>query len=161
MSYAVEALSSTDCGMSDFKECLKHLRDGHPEEALVHVRRALGTAPKNPFYLSYAGLLAALAEQRFRDAEVLCLEALGLRHNHPQLYLNLAEVYQTAGRPQQAIEVLEKGLASTGRDLRIRRAFNKLGRRRKPVLSFLHRRNAMNRILGKWRHRLMGPPRAA
>jgi predicted Zn-dependent protease len=161
MSYVVEALSSTDCGMSDFKECLKLLRDGHPEEALVHVRRALGTAPKNPFYLSYAGLLAALAEQRFRDAEMLCLEALGLRHNHPQLYLNLAEVYQTAGRPQEAIEVLEKGLASTGRDLRIRRAFNKLGRRRKPVLSFLHRSNAMNRILGKWRHRLMGPSRAA
>jgi hypothetical protein len=26
------------------------------------------------------------------------------------------------------------------------------------VLSFLHRSNAMNRILGKWRHRLMGPP---
>jgi tetratricopeptide (TPR) repeat protein len=76
---------------------------------------------------------------------MLCLEALGLRRNHPQLYLNLAEVYQTAGRPQEAIEVLEKRLASTGRDLRIRRAFNKLGSRRKPVLSFLHRSNAMNR----------------
>ena len=103
--------------MSDFKECLKHLRDGHPDEALLHARRALGIAPKNPFYLSYTGLLAALAEQRFADAESLCHEAIGIRHNHAQLYLNLAEVYQNAGRPQEAIEVLEKGLVSAGQGL--------------------------------------------
>jgi predicted Zn-dependent protease len=147
--------------MSDFKECLKHIRDGHPDEALADIRRALGSVPQNPFYLSYAGLLAALAEQRFGDGERLCREALGSRHNHPQLYLNLAQVYQTAGRPHEAIDVLEKGFTSTGRDKGIRRALEKLGRRREPVLSFLHRNNPMNRILGKWRYRLMGPPRAA
>jgi Flp pilus assembly protein TadD len=161
VSYGVEALPPSDCGMSDFKECLKHIRDGHPDEALADVRRALRSAPKNPFYLSYAGLLAAVAEQRFSDAERLCQEALELLHNHAQLYLNMAEVYQTAGRPRAAIEVLEKGFVSTGRDRRIRRALQNLGRRRKPVLPFLHRGNAMNRILGKWRHRLTGPTQAA
>ena len=161
MSYCIEALSPTDCGMSDFKECLKHLRDGHPDEALVHVQRALRSSPKNPFYLSYAGLVAALAGQRFADAEWFCLEALDLRRNHPQLYLNLAEVYQTAGRSREAIAVLKRGFASTGRDHRIQCALQKLGKRRKPVLPFLHRSNPMNRILGKWRHRLMGPTRAA
>lgn len=161
MSYGVEAFSATDCGMTEFKECLKHLRNGHPDEALVYVQRALRSAPKNPFYLSYAGLLAALAEQRFGDAEWFCLEALELRRNHPQLYLNLAQVHQTAGRPREAIEVLERGLVQTSRDHRIRCALQKLGKRRKPVLPFLQRSNPMNRILGKWRHRLMGPPRAA
>lgn len=161
MSIDVEAACSTDSGVADFTECLKHLRDGHPDEALAHIRSALGSAPTNPFYLSYAGLLAALAEQRFGDAEKLCRESLELRRNHAQLYLNLAEVYQTARRPQDAIEVLEKGFASTGRDRRIRRALENLGRRREPVLAFLHRENPMNRILGKWRHRFMGPPRAA
>jgi Flp pilus assembly protein TadD len=161
MSYGIETLSPTDSGMSDFKECIKHLRDRRPEEALLHVRRALGSAPKNPFYLSYAGLLAALAERRFDDAEVLCVEALGMRHNHPQLYLNLAEVYQNAGRTQEAIEVLEKGLVSAGRDSRIRRALKKIGTRREPMLSFLHRSHSLNRILGKWRHRLAKPPQAA
>jgi predicted Zn-dependent protease len=157
VSSAAELLSPTDSGMADFKECLKHLRDGHPEEALADVRSALEAAPRNAFYISYAGLLVARVEQRFHDAEMLCLEALGLRHNHAQLYLNLAEVYQTAGRPQEVIDVLEKGLTSTGRDPRIRRALKKWGRRRQPVLSFLHRRNPMNRILGKCRHRLLGP----
>lgn len=157
MASAIRTLSSRDAGMADFEQCLRYLRGRHPEEALLHVRRALGIAPKNPFYLSYAGLLAALTEQRFRDAEVLCLEALGMRPNHPQLYLNLAEVYQNAGRPKEAMEVLEKGLASAGRDYRIRRAREKIGRRRKPVLAFLSRSHPLNRILGKWRHRLLGP----
>src|SRR3984957_3678457 len=139
--------------MLDFKECLKHLRDRHPEEALLHARRALEMDPKNPFYLSYTGLLAALVERRFDDAEMLCREAIGSRHNHAQLYLNLAEVYQNAGRRQEAIEVLEKGLISAGRDSRIRRALEKSGTRRQPVISFLHRSHSLNRLLGRWRHR--------
>ena len=93
MSHWIGTTSPADAGMNDFKECLKNLRDGHADEALQHARRALGVAPKNPFYLSYTGLLAALSEKRFGDAETLCREALGMKHNHAQLYLNLAEVY--------------------------------------------------------------------
>lgn len=161
MSHWIGTTSPTDAGMMDFKECLKRLRDGHPEEALLHARRALGIAPKNPFYLSYTGLLAALAEERYGDGEMLCQEAIGMRHNHAQLYLNLAEVYHQAGRSQDAIAVLEKGLVSAGRDFRIRRALEKIGMRRKPVFTFLHRSHPLNRTLGKWRHRLNGPPKSA
>jgi len=161
VSHALGTLASSDYGMSDFKECLRHLRDGQHDEALADVGRALGTAPDNPIYLSYTGLLSALADRRFRDAERLCLEALRLRHSHPQLYLNLAQVYQKAGQFQDAVEVLEKGLTSTGRDPKIRYALNALGRRRKPVFPFFDRSNPINRVLGKWRHRLLGPVRAA
>jgi predicted Zn-dependent protease len=157
VSHEIGMLSSTDSGMADFKECLKHIRGRQPLEALLHVRRALEVAPKNPFYLSYAGLLTASAERRFRDAEDLCLEALAIRHNHPQLYLNLAQVYQNAGRTQEGIEVLEKALVSTGRDCRIQRARQKIGARREPVFSFLQRNHPLNQMFGKWRHRLMGP----
>jgi tetratricopeptide (TPR) repeat protein len=137
------------------------LRDGHASDALLAARRALGIAPKNPFYLSYTGLLAAVAERRYADGESLCLEALGMRHNHAQLYLNLAEVYQQCGRTQEAIETLEKGMVSAGRDFRIRRALQKIGTRRDPLLSFLHRSHPLNRALGKWRHRFTGPSKAA
>ena len=161
MAIAVEEILSADSGMSDFKQGLKLLRDGRPKEALLHVQRAFRLAPQNPFYLSYAGLLVTVVERRFADGENLCLEALGIRRNHPQLYLNLAEVYRTAQRPLDAIHVLEQGLVPTGRDCRIRYALDGLGRRRPPVLSFLRRSNPLNRILGKCRHRLLGPPRAA
>ena len=147
--------------MTDFKECLKQLRDGNPSDALRAARRALGVSPKNPFYLSYTGLLAAIAEKRYGDGESLCMEALGMRHNHAQLYLNLAEVYQQSGRTHEAIAVLEKGLVSAGRDFRIRRALQKIGTRRDPVVTFLHRSHPVNRTLGKLRHRLAGPSRAA
>jgi hypothetical protein len=161
MSHWIGTTSPSDAGMNDFKECLKNLRDGQSEDALQHARRALGIAPKNPFYLSYTGLLAALAEKRFGDAESLCREALGMKHNHAQLYLNLAEVYYQAGRTTDAITTLEKGLISAGRDFRIRRALEKIGVRRMPVLTFLHRSHPVNRTLGKWRQRLTGPPKAA
>jgi Flp pilus assembly protein TadD len=161
MSHWIGTTSPSDAGMTDFKECLKYLRDGNSEEALQHARRALGVAPKNPFYLSYTGLLAALAERRYADAETLCREALGMKVNHAQLYLNLAEVYQQAGRTGEAIDTLEKGLVSAGRDFRIRRALERIGVRRAPVLTFLHRSHPMNRTLGRLRHRMTGPHKAA
>jgi tetratricopeptide (TPR) repeat protein len=161
MSHWIGTTSPTDAGMSDFKDCLKNLRDGRADDALLHARRALGVAPKNPFYLSYTGLLAALAEKRYGDGEALCQEALGMKHNHAQLYLNLAEVYHQAGRTPDAITTLEKGMMSSGRDFRLRRALEKLGVRREPVFTFLHRSHPLNRTLGKWRHRWSGPPKAA
>jgi predicted Zn-dependent protease len=161
MSHWIGTTSPSDAGMTDFKECLKYLRDGNADEALQHARRALGVAPKNPFYLSYTGLLAALAESRYGDGETLCREALGMKVNHAQLYLNLAEVYQQAGRTGEAIDTLEKGLVSAGRDFRIRRALERIGVRRAPVLTFLHRSHPMNRTLGRWRHRVTGPHKAA
>ena len=161
MSHWIGTTSTTDAGMSDFKECLKNLRDGHPEEALQHARRALGVAPKNPFYLSYTGLLAAMAEHRYADAETLCREAVGMKHNHAQLYLNLADVYIQANRTADAITTLEKGLISAGRDFRIRRALERLGVRRAPIFAFLHRSHPLNRTFGRLRHKLAGPPQAA
>ena len=155
MSYAIDTLP--DLGVSDFKECLKHLRERQPAEALRHVQRALETAPENPFYLSYSGLLLALTERRFSEGELLCAEAVGMLPQHPQLYLNLAEVYRGAGRRRETVELLERALRSAGRDFRIRRARASIGLRRKPVFSFLGRGHPLNRIAGRWRHRVMGP----
>jgi predicted Zn-dependent protease len=161
MAHLIGAPSPVDAGMLEFKECLKHMRDGHPEDALGHARRALGAAPKNPFYLSYTGLLAAMADKRYGDAETLCREALNLKCNHAQLYLNLAEVYAQAGRTSDAIDVLEKGMVSAGRDFRIRRALERIGVRRQPVFNFLHRCNPINIMLGRLRHHFAGPARSA
>lgn len=41
------------------------------------------------------------------------------------------------------------------------RALNNFGARRGPMIPFVKRSNLINRILGKCRHRLLGPKRAA
>ena len=156
-----EVHSPTTIGRTEFAECLRHLHDEHKGIALAHVRRALKEEPQNPFFLSYVGMLCAVLEKRYRTGEKLCREALEIKCNHAQLYLNLAEVYHQAGQTPEAIATLEKGLVSAGRDFRIRRALEKLGVRREPVLSFLGRSHALNQALGRWRQRMNGRPKAA
>lgn len=142
----------------EFKLGLTRLRDGFPEQALPHVRRAIEMDSNNPFYMSYLGLLLAVAERRWADGERLCTDALRLKRSHPQLYLNLAEVYLSAGRKDDAVEALSEGLRFTQQNPGIARVLGQLGQRRQPVLSFLDRRNAVNRWLGRVRHAVFGPP---
>jgi len=149
--------SPTGIGLAEFTECLRHLHDEHKGIALAHMRRALKAEPQNPFYLSYVGMLSAVAEKRYLAGEKLCREALEMKWNHPQLYLNLAEVYHQAGRDGEAMATLRRGFISAGRDARIRRALEKIDGRRAPILSSLGRSHLLNRILGRLRHRMIGP----
>jgi Flp pilus assembly protein TadD len=150
--------SLTGIGLVEFAKCLRHLRDGHKGIALAHIRRALKTEPQNPFYLSYVGMLSAVAEKRYLAGEKLCREALEIKWNHPQLYLNLAELYHQAGRDGEAMATLRRGFISAGRDIRIRKALEKIGgHRRPPMLSSLGRCHPLNRLLGRLRHRMIGP----
>jgi Flp pilus assembly protein TadD len=161
VSHWLSPAAETTEGLEEFKEGLARLRQGDTIEALVRVSRALESEPKNPFFLSYAGLLTAMAEEDYDRAEQLCQAALALKWNHAQLYLNLAEVYERSGRTPEAIDALQKGLLSAGRDFRIRRALERLGVRRPAVLPFLERTHVLNRTLGKLRHRMSGPARAS
>ena len=147
-------------GITEFKECLRQLRDGHKTAALAHVRRALNSEPRNPFYLSYEGMLSAVAEKRYAEGENLCREALEMKCNHAQLYLNLAELFHQEGRDGDALATLRKGFISAGRDVRIRRALEKMGGRRPPILSMFGRGHSLNRILGRLRHQMIGPCRS-
>jgi hypothetical protein len=85
----------------------------------------------------------------------LCKTAVSLRRNEAQLYLNLAEVYTSAGRRADAIATLDTAAKYCGRDARIMRQRGKLGRRSSPVLPFLERGNPLNRSLGRLRHRVL------
>jgi Flp pilus assembly protein TadD len=157
MSDEIEPASPNGAGLTEFKECLSHLHDGHKGVALAHIRRALKAEPRNPFYLSYVGMLSAVAEKRYLAGEKLCRQALEIKWNHPQLYLNLAELYHQAGRDGEAMATLRRGFISAGRDVRIRMALEKIDARRPPILSSLGRGHLLNRLLGRLRHRMIGP----
>lgn len=139
----------------EFKKALTLLRNEYPDKALAHIRRAVDLEKHNPYYLSYMGVVLARAEQKWAEAEELCDTALRLKRDQPQLYLNMAEVYAKAGRREDAVETLSRGLRYARRDYRLNQALSKLAIRRPPVLPFLSRGHFLNCTLGKLRHRAL------
>jgi predicted Zn-dependent protease len=136
----------------EFRSGLTFLRGGDAFKALPYLRCALDHEPGNPFYISYMGVAIAAAEQRWAEAEKLCHSALRMNRRQAQLYLNLAEVYVAADRKQDAADILARGRHYAPRDMRLQMALDHLAMRRPAVLSFLPRRHALNRKLGKIRH---------
>jgi Flp pilus assembly protein TadD len=139
----------------EFKQGLTLLRDNYAIRALPHMQKAMDLDRNNPYYMSYLGVVLARSEQKWGEAERLCDAAVRMKRNQAQLYLNLAEVYATAGRRDEAVEALEAGLKFARRDVRLSIALNRLMHRREPVFSFLSRRHPVNRQLGLLRHRAM------
>lgn len=139
----------------EFKTGLTLLRDRNADKALPHMRRAVELDKNNPYYMSYLGVVLARAERKWGEAERLCDSAVRMKRNQAQLYLNLAEVYATAGRRGDAVEALQSGLKFARRDVRLTLAMNKLTQRRAPVLSFLARKHPLNKQLGMLRHRTL------
>jgi Flp pilus assembly protein TadD len=139
----------------EFKQGLTLLRDNYAIKALPHMQRAVELEKNNPYYMSYLGVVLARSEKKWGEAERLCDSAVRLKRNQAQLYLNLAEVYATAGRRDDAVEALQAGLKYARRDIRLNIAMNKLTQRRSPVVSFLTRRHPINRSLGKLRHQTL------
>jgi Flp pilus assembly protein TadD len=141
--------------LTEFKVGVKMLRDARPHLALAHFRHAADLEKNNPYYLSFVGVSLARAERNWKTALELCESALSMKHNEAQLYLNLAEVYTSAGRREEALMTLDRALASVGPLARIQQARQKLGLRRSPALPFLDRQNFLNKQLGFLRHRIL------
>lgn len=139
----------------EFKQGLALLRDNYANKALPHMQRAVELERNNPYYMSYLGVVIARSEKKWAEAERLCDSAVRLKRNQAQLYLNLAEVYATAGRRGDAVEALQAGLKFARRDVRLNIAMNRLAERRRPVLPFLARKHPLNRQLGILRHRAL------
>ena len=142
--------------LMEFKKGLSALENGYSNVAVAHLQKALEHDNYNPFYLSFYGLALAMAEHDWARAEASCLAALRIKCNSARLYLNLAEVYRQAGEMEDALSTLYNGLQFTKWDSRLLQVLQQLGIRRTPVLSFLDRKNILNRQLGKLRHRLEG-----
>src|SRR6202790_2514044 len=139
----------------EFKTGLTLLRDNYANRALPHMRKAVDLDRNNPYYMSYLGVVLARSEQKWGEAERLCDAAVRMKRNQAQLYLNLAEVYNTAGRRDDAVEALQAGLKFSRRDVRLTIAMNKLIHCRSPLFSFLKRTHLLNRQMGLLRHRTL------
>jgi tetratricopeptide (TPR) repeat protein len=141
--------------IADFKEGVALLKNGYPQRALVRLRSAFNFEQRNPYYLSFLGLAIARAERKWDQSSELCEIAVQLKRSEVQFHLNLAEVYQLAGRRSKAIDTLDAALELFNDDERLKRARGRVEKRSTPVLSFLDRDNVLNKHLGKWRYRAL------
>jgi tetratricopeptide (TPR) repeat protein len=141
--------------LTEFKHGVALLKNGHAQLAMERLRRAVACDRQNPHYLSFLGLSIARAERKWDQASELCEIAVQLEREQVQLYLNLAEVYASAGRRAKALGTLDAALELFGDDERLRRARRGVERRRSSVLPFLRRENMLNRKLGKLLHRIL------
>jgi Flp pilus assembly protein TadD len=140
--------------LAEFKQGMRLLRDSSARSALVHFQKAAEMEPRNPYYMSFAGVALARCEKKWAAALDLCQTAVSLKRNEPQLHLNLAEVYVASGRRGDALRTLDRAAASFGRHAGVQRARLRLGSRRAPVLPFLDRQNILNMQLGMLRQRI-------
>jgi tetratricopeptide (TPR) repeat protein len=142
-------------GLAEFRQGLSLLRKGHSSEAVAYLRRAAEMEDHNATYISFLGVSMARAQRDWAAAVELCKTALNLKRDDAQLYLNLAEVYESAGRRDIAVETLDSGLRRCAADARISRMRGRFEKRRSPILPFLKRSHFLNRRLGRLRHRLL------
>jgi len=122
---------------------------GQYGHACLAFRKAVEANPEHAMALSYYGLTLAMTEKDYPRAIQLCEEALQKAFYRPELYLNLAKVYQRARNLPKALETLRKGLRVDPRNREIRDELARLQPRRQPVIRFLPREHALNRFLGQ------------
>jgi tetratricopeptide (TPR) repeat protein len=148
-------IMTENVALAEFKRGVKLLRDARPHTALVHFRNAADLEKNNPYYQSFVGVSLARAQRDWKTALELCENALTMKRNEAQLFLNLAEVYTSCGRREEALLTLDRALASLGPVARIQQERQKLGCRRPPALPFLDRQNFLNKKLGLIRHLIL------
>jgi len=141
--------------VAEFKEGVKHLKNGYPQKALEKLQSAFESDKKNPFYMSFLGVSIARARQNWAQATELCDRAIQLNPKEIQFHLNLGEVYALAGQRERSLRTLDLALGLFGDDQRLKRAYSKVEKRRNPVLPFFGRGHFLNRELGKLRHRIL------
>ncbi len=117
-------------------------------------------ASRDPRAMSWYGLTLVVVERNLSLGTVYCDEAVRAAGPQPELLLNQARVQLFLGHRERAVRVLARGLELSPQDPALRAAEEAMGRRRRPVLSFLPRGNPLNVWLGRLRHRWQGRARA-
>jgi len=108
---------------------------------------------KSPELLSYLSYCIATERGQIYEALKLCNNALSQEPDNPVHYLNLGRIYLHAGKKEEALLILRKGL-SFGDNQTIRSILEKIGTRGKPVFPFISRNNFLNKYVGILLHRL-------
>ena len=136
------------------------LEAGHNRDALRNLRASYEIDPDSPQCSSYLGLAVALAEKQFRNGEKLCYHAIRREFYRADFYFNLGRVFLAAGRKEEAVRAMKKGLQMDRTHDSIKEALSHLGFRKRPFIRFLPRDHFLNRGFGMIRTQLLPQARS-
>lgn len=139
-----------------FHQGMDYLRQKRLTEASNAFRAAFKASPDNPLYLSYYGLIIALAEDCLQDGLTFCQAAIQRAPFQTDLYLNLSRIYQHVHQRQKALETLVQGM-SYDHSQKLFQEMRRMGVRRKPFFTKLSRDNPLNILVGRLTYRLRKP----
>ena len=111
--------------------------------------------------ISYYGLCLALHRGKHREGLDLCQAAIDTEPMKAEYYANLAEVCAAGRQRRKAVSALQRGLAIDAGNAHLLELQVRIGARRPPVIATLDRSHPVNVTLGRIRHALAGPPKAA
>ena len=146
---------STRSAEMSFRKGLIALEERRYLEALAYFESSLNLEEKsgNPAprmkYLSYYGLSLSLAAGRTHEAIEMCERALSVEFYNPDLYLNVARVYLSAGERRRAHKAICQGLRIEKGHAGLINELKRMGLRRRPVFAFLPRNHILNRFTGR------------
>jgi len=131
--------------MESFEEALTLFEDSLPQltsGGLTEKRLAAAS-------FSYYGLCVAVVRRRYAKAVEYCNISLKRNFLDPDHRYNLAMIFLERGERKKAVETLNAGLRLQPDHTRINTIFDRIGRRRPPVIRFLARGSLLNIWLGK------------
>ena len=135
-------------------------REGRWEEGLAQLSQAAAmqkdTGKLPATYYSWVGYGLAVTKKSYEEGAKMCRYAIKQEFYNPEHYANLARVCVLAGKRRGAIKAVKKGLHIDADSTILQELETELGARKQPVLSFLHRSNPLNVMLGRLRHSLTG-----
>ena len=142
---------------------IEHCRAGRWEKGADYLgyvaERSHADLSHAGLYLSYLGCAVARIHEQTKEGRALCERAVKAEFYQPENWANLAEVMMLEGERRQAIAAIEQGLKIDAQNERLRQVHESLGRRRRPIVGFLNRRNPLNHVLGRVRSDLLGARR--
>ena len=140
-----------------FQQGMEHLTERRHREALAFFRGAIeiekrsGTRRPQARYLSHYGLCLGLTNGDLHEAVKVCRTAARKEGYRPEVCWNLGRVLLLANRRREAYRAFTWGLRMQPDHPGIRQEMQRMGMRKRPILPFLHRGNALNVFLGRLR----------
>lgn len=142
---------------------IESCRQGDWENGLywlsLAVEAQVQTAELPGLMFSYLGYGMARYQGQGEQGLKLCQFGARVEMHQAESYYFLAKTHLVLGDKRSAYHEIERGTQVDADHPGLQELRLTLGQRRPPVLPFLSRRHALNRWLGKLRHRLVGSSR--